>query len=364
MSTVRVLFVSSHAQLGGAEAYLGSLLDGLGAWWSAGVVVLEAGPFVEELARRGHEPEAVPTGAGPVALLRSARRLRALARRSGADAVHANGIKAALVAALALPGTGLPLVWVKHDFSWDGRLAELVAARSRLVVGVSDAVTAGLRRRKRVRTVRTGIEPPAADAEAGRRVLLDAVGAARTIVVLIGRIHPVKGQLDLLEATPALLARVPDAAVVLVGAADPSTTDYVARVRAQAATLDRVALLDHRDDVADLIGGADLVVVPSAASGRTRGGEGFGLVALEAMALGTPVVGYDDGALREIVGDCGVLVRSGDRDALAEAVSELAGDDRRRTGLAACGRERAAREFGRERWLDSMRALYREAVRR
>jgi glycosyltransferase involved in cell wall biosynthesis len=79
---------------------------------------------------------------------------------------------------------------------------------------------------------------------------------------------------------------------------------------------------------------------PVDASGM--GAEGFGLVAVEAMAVGTPVVAFAAGALPEVLGDCGVLVPVGDVAALAGAVSEILTDDLRSAELARCGRERAA----------------------
>ena len=67
--------------------------------------------------------------------------------------------------------------------------------------------------------------------------------------------------------------------------------------------------------------------------------EPFGLVAAEALSCGTPVVGFDRGALAEVVGECGLLVQGGDVDALARAITQIDGIDR-----AAC-RRRAVERF-------------------
>ena len=56
--------------------------------------------------------------------------------------------------------------------------------------------------------------------------------------------------------------------------------------------------------------------------------EPFGLVAAEALSCGTPVAGFDRGALAEVVGDCGHLVQGGDVDALADAVGHIGQIDR------------------------------------
>jgi colanic acid/amylovoran biosynthesis glycosyltransferase len=80
------------------------------------------------------------------------------------------------------------------------------------------------------------------------------------------------------------------------------------------------------------------------------------------MAAGTPVVGYSHGGVPELVGPCGALVAPGDRDALAEEIARLLGDDRVRDDLAACGRERVAREFSLERMVEAMKDRYRRAA--
>ena len=147
---VPVTFVISHALSGGSERYLELLLDHLAPAWVHGVVSLQDGPFVPRLRASGFEVEVVETGPR-LSMLASALRVRRLINRDPPAVIHANGVKAALVAALARPRA--PVLWVKHDFSWDGPLAALVARRCARVVGVSAAVTetfgAGLRERVR-----------------------------------------------------------------------------------------------------------------------------------------------------------------------------------------------------------------------
>ncbi len=343
-----VTFVSSHARAGGAERYLEHVLDLLGPDWVRAVVVLEDGPLVERL-RAKHPTRVIPTGAGWTSILASARRLRALLREDEPKLVHANGVKAAIVSVLAAAGTKIPVVWVRHDFSYDGRVARLVAGRCRVTVGVSEAVARGLPHAR--------VVYPALAAE-------DTVAAARTreahAVVLVGYFHPVKGQAELVEAAPSILERVPDARILFVGGEDPNAGGYLETVRARARELGvehAVAFLGHRTDAAALIGSSDVAVVTTL--GR---GEGFGLAALEALDAGTPVVGYAAGALPEIVGDCGRLVPAADRAALADAIVELLSDDALRASLASCGRERARERFSVERWRNGLVDAYREAA--
>ena len=236
--TVRVSFVSSHAQLGGAERYLELLMGQLGPDWTAGAVSLQDGPFVARLRSVTTRLAVIPAPAGARALL-TAFRLRAELGRQRPDVVHANGLKAALVAGLATLGSGVPVVWVKHDTGGDGALAGAVGHLSAAIVGVSAAVVARLPARlgPKVRVVPNGIAELHADARAGRRALDAAMGGEGPVVMLAGRLHPWKGQLELVEAAPRILAAVSDARVALVGGADEGTPRYEETLRGRIAEL-------------------------------------------------------------------------------------------------------------------------------
>src|SRR5699024_8736491 len=102
---------------------------------------------------------------------------------------------------------------------------------------------------------------------------------------------------------------------------------------------------------------AEIVVVPSF-------GEGFGMVALEAMERGRAVIASDVGGLPEIVaaGETGLIVPPGDVSALAAAIVELAGDPVRAAVFGAAGRERALAEFSQERCTERIEKLYLAAL--
>src|SRR5688572_6316070 len=169
---VPVAFVSSHATLGGSEHYLELLLGALGPSWRCAVLALADGPFVAQLEAAGVPVTVIATGRR-AGMLRSAVRLRRALRAASPAVVHANGIKAALVATLASLAGGPPVVWVKHDYSRDGRLTRFVGRRCRRIVGVSTAVTESLggELADRIRVVPPGLPDRAVDRVRARTAL-------------------------------------------------------------------------------------------------------------------------------------------------------------------------------------------------
>jgi glycosyltransferase involved in cell wall biosynthesis len=366
-----VTFVSPHARLGGAPKYLEVLLEQLGDGWVRDVICLEAGPLVERLERLGYPVQVVETGSSLRALLGSALALRRLFRRSPPDVVHANGIKAALVAGLATRGSSLPVVWVKHDFSHDGLLARFTAGLCTHVVGVSSAVLSSLGSSPRSPT--SVVPPPLLLGEVERDTARRAVREllrlppSALVATTIGRFDPYKGHAELLEVAPAIVAHFPAVHFVLVGDDVPSHRGYRESLAGRAATLglrDSVTFLGFRDDIAQFVAGSDVIVVPSRPGPRGRGREGFGLVGVEALAAGTPVVAYADGAIPETLGDYARLVPPGDRKALGSAVVEVLSNPGRAGLRAQAGSNEMRATFTVSRTTEGMKTAYREAVAR
>jgi glycosyltransferase involved in cell wall biosynthesis len=364
-----ISFVSSHALSGGSERYLELLLGQLEPAWVRGVVALQEGPFVERLRSLGHDVDVVPTPRR-AGILPAAARLRRVLRRHDPDLVHANGVKAALAAALATPGTGMPVLWSKHDYSWDGPLAAFLAWRCRRVVAVSEAITTtfGRRARRRVAVVPNGIPDYERDRAGGRPLALELAAAPpdAPITLLVGRLHPAKGQIELVEAAPAVLDRRPDARFLLLGGEDPTQPAYARSVGERIRELgvgDRVIMAGHRPDPLRLMSGSDLVVLPSVADERGAGREGCPFSLLEAMSVETPVVAYAAGGIPEVLGDCGTLVPEGDRAALASAILAQLDSEERRRATAACARTRVRGRHRLELMVEAMKSLYRATAR-
>jgi glycosyltransferase involved in cell wall biosynthesis len=365
---VPVAFVCDHADLGGAEHNLEVLLGTFDPGWIGVVIVLEEGPFVDRLRSQGYRVEVVPTGRR-LGILPGAVRLRRALRRGQPAVIHANGVKSALLSVLATAGWRVPIVWLKGDLAFDGWLGRWIARRCSQVVGVSRTVveTFDGMDGDRIHVIHNGVPDIQADRDRGRELVgeLVAPGADSDVVVISGRLTPGKGQLELVEASPAILARHPGVLFAVLGAEDSFSPGYEARVRERAAELG-VAGAFHfvgslpPDEATRFVSGCDLLVAPSIRDGRWA--EGFGLVGVEALAVGTPVVAYDSGALREVLEPCAVIVPEGDRSGLAEAVVYVLEDPDERRRIVDCGQDRVTRDFSVERAAGAMTERYAAAL--
>ena len=174
----------------------------------------------------------------------------------------------------------------------------------------------------------------------------------------------------LLDALGLLFARRPDlrddvCLVVVGGALDPNDD---APETEKLVELRRLVHEHRMEDRVDFVGSvdqrrlalwysaADICAVPSLT-------ESFGLVALEAMACGTPVVATRVGGLQTVVqhGESGLLVPAGDHQALAAAIEQVLMDHRLRMHLAHGSRDRAE-HFTWGRVGDGIQTLYRRVL--
>jgi glycosyltransferase involved in cell wall biosynthesis len=215
----------------------------------------------------------------------------------------------------------------------------------------------------------TGIPDITLDREDARRQVLRAIGdqTAGPLISLVGHLIPGKGHLELVEIAPRLLEEMPNARLLLVGD-QPSELfgDYVERLHERVAGLGvahAVTFLGHRDDALTVIAASDLVVMPSVSEHPTIETEGFPLIALEALAVGTPVVAYATGGLPELLADCGTLVAPGDREGLLQAILSVATDRPAWDRLSRCGQMRARGSFRQADMVHKLDDAYRSARR-
>ncbi len=339
---------------GGAEMLLMQWLraNRQGPGLDASLAFLEEGPMTTQAAALGYPVCVLPAGRlrQPHHYLGTVRRLYAWLRKERFAGVVSWMPKAHLYTALAARLAGVPTAWWQHTIPDGQRMDRLVTRLpARGILCCSKAAEEAQRRlspRRCTRVVPPSVdlgrwarEAPASAAEARRGLGLPLDGP---LIGMVGRLQRWKGMHVLVEALPQLLRSHPDLRCVIVGGDHALEPDYPAELRASITALgltDRVLLTGLQCNVPEWMQAMDVVVHASDA-------EPFGMVIIEAMALGKPVVAGDAGGPTEIVthGVDGLLTSYGDATALAEAVGRYLDDPlfARRIGDAA---RRRAQDF-------------------
>ena len=173
------------------------------------------------------------------------------------------------------------------------------------------------------------------------------------LLLFVGQLRYYKGVEFLIRALP----QVPTATALLVGGESSTQRSALETLTRELGVAERVRFLGQREaELPALYHAADVFVLPS-----IERSEAFGIVQLEAMAAGCPVVSCDVGTGVAWVnqhGQTGLVVPPRQPEALAAALDELLADPTRRAALGAAGRERVRAHFTHARLLDALDALY------
>ena len=205
-----------------------------------------------------------------------------------------------------------------------------------------------------------GHRPPTRDQRRARRAAL-GFGKADIVVAMVGRLVPWKGHEVYLDALAYLASSVPTLAGLIVGN-DPSADQaYRQRLaqRVRAAGLEaRVRWLPWQEDLRAIYDACDIFVQASVKP------EPFGLVILEAMAAGKPVIATAAGGVVDVVtdGDTGLLVPPGDAGELSSAIHRLIRDQALATTLAQRAARRVKQSFTMERNAAQVMDVYRQLL--
>jgi glycosyltransferase involved in cell wall biosynthesis len=350
-SRTTIAFVSEAEEFAGAEHYMVLIIDALADTFD---FLLVAGQGADDETVR----KAEDAGAR-IATIEGLRRrpsltaqvaLGRLLRRERPALVHVNASDqgsgaAAFMASRFARG---PLLTTLHNEIPGRSRAREAVSRAMLrandqIIAVSDGVGGYLGRIGLGHVVvKNGLLPTQVDPRARERL---GIGPDSFVVGGIGRLHHQKGWDVLCAAAPELHAQRPDIQIVIVG--DGPLRDELE----QTPGAEHVRFAGYAPDAASLLGAFDLLVMPSRY-------EGLGLVAIEGMFAGIPIVASRVAGLVEVIAETGLLVPPETPDLLAEAIIELAADPGRRDDLSVRALERAGRLFHRDRMAEQTAAVY------
>jgi glycosyltransferase involved in cell wall biosynthesis len=372
----KVLLVAPAAR-GGLAQHVISLLSGLhGEGYQLGVACEAGGPIAKAAQEREVAVCEIAVS-GASAPSRAALAAAQLARAIGhlpAQIVHTHSFNASVVGALAvrIAGQGRLLATL-HNYPpaaeglrprrahhrWALRMA---LRRARKVIAVSEALRRDLvetlpELAHKTITIPNGVDihtaPSGCPAEVRAEHGLPHIGP---LVGMIARLAPQKGIHDFIHAARLVADALPSAQLVLAG--DGPLKEEALSLHEELGLGERLRLLGEVQPTRDLISALDLLVVASTS-------EVSSLAAMEAMALGRPVVATSVGGVPEIVagGETGLLVEPANPQALAQAVLTLLADPDRAGEMGEQGRRRAVAHFDIRQMVERTRAAYADLLR-
>ncbi len=364
MKNALVIHVQKVAGISGSEAHLLSLLPRLRErGWDIRMLMLHedepgAWDFAGELTGRGVPLDAIRIRADvdPIAF----GELLAYLVRKRPAILHTHLVHAETYGLLAGTVARVPVRFsTKHGFNefrempYFGLADRAVASLANVEIAISRGLARYLEEvegfdGESFEIVHYGIEPDGEPAPY-------AGGLPRLLCV--GRLIPIKGHIVLLRAFAAAKRQL--AALELDIAGRGPLEPALRALARELGVGDAVRFLGHVTPIQGAIEESSVVVVPSM-------GEGFGMVALEAMERARPVIAAAIGGLGEIVrdGETGVLVPPGEAEPLAEAIVRVAGDPELAQRMGAAGRERALSRFLQSFCTERTELLYADALER
>jgi glycosyltransferase involved in cell wall biosynthesis len=346
-----VVFVSEAEEFAGAEHYMVLIIEALAD--SFDFVVVAGKGAAEETLSKSEEAGARTTvieGLRRKPSLSAQLALTRLLRRTHPALMHVNASDqgSGVAAFVASRFVSAPVVATLHNMIPHRSKTRESVSRAMLrtsdqIIAVSDGVGRHLERLGLQHVVvKNGLLPPRIDPLARERLGLEPNAF---VVGGIGRLHYQKGWDVLCAAAPAVRARRPDIQIIVVG--DGPLREELERMPGS----DEVRFVGYAREASSLLGAFDLLVMPSRY-------EGLGLVAIEGMFSGIPIVASRVDGLVEVIGDTGRLIPPDAPDLLADAIIDMASDPGRRKDLAGRASVRARRLFHRDRMAEQTATVY------
>jgi glycosyltransferase involved in cell wall biosynthesis len=367
----RVLHVQKVAGIAGSENHLLTLLPCLREHGFEPSMLVLADPedrpesFIQQMRSNGVPVDSIPMRADVDPLLPAV--LARYLRRHSFELIHSHLFHADLYCALAAHLAGhRRLISTKHGYNpWRakpqyGMLDRLAALKQRRIIIISHAIGNWLARVEGLPTKNMQTVHYALDAKKFRTigdVRSPCDGLCRPVTGTVSRLLVQKGIHVLIQAFADCLAHGPAGSLVVVG--DGSARPELEQQARTLGISDKVHFLGHvpHPALSAVIQGFDIFAFPSF-------GEGFGMVLLEAMAWGKPVVASDVMAIPEIVldGVTGLLAPPNDPEKLASALLRLIINSNLRLDLGKAGQRRVETQFTVERMVRQTVEVYEEVL--
>jgi len=380
---IRLIYYSHTGAVSGAEVVLLGLLRNIDRERFDPVLLCPDGPLVEAAQGCGVRRVAVPElkarfTKNPIKLARymtslagSILALRRAIRAEDGALVHANAVRAGLVATLATVGLRVPILWHIHDILPEHPLTSVILRIANRMPGtnllaVSEATARGFQQggvvQRPVEVVYNSVEidhyrPDAEARERMRREL--GLRDDQVAIGVIGQLTKRKGLIELVEAYASVCRTIPESVLVLVGAAlfNDENQRYAEELRQRIADLqvgDQVWMVGAKRDIRAVMNAVDLLAQNSFV-------EPLGLALMEGAACGKTAVASGVDGVCEVIADglTGVLVATSDSERLGSEIAEMVRHPEARKKMGAAARQRMVERFSPAQQMKQMHELYR-----
>jgi glycosyltransferase involved in cell wall biosynthesis len=378
--TKKILFLLSVSEKGGAEIVILNIIQHIDKQkFSPIVVSLNSGDgrLVNEIRDMGVEVLAFPFRSLrflPVTFLRVLK-LAIFLKKNNIDLVFANGAHNHIYGRLAALLARKKTIWyvmaiLSPKIMQNGLIGSLaLLLNADIYIGDSDAVTESIRRiypSCNSHTVHHGIDINRFNEKNIRHDIRKEFGISPDVplISIIGRLQPWKGQDYFIKAAQIVSKELPEARYLIAGGAlfgmDLDYPEYLQCLANEIGLADKIIFTGFREDVPEIIAASDVIVHASVEP------EPFGLVIIEGMAMGKPVIATDAGGPREIIenGKTGILVPMRDSEAIAHAVLLLLRDDELRKKIGIAARKRVEAMFTAEKMTRQIEKIVEDCLSR
>lgn len=342
---MRIAFYNHTSAISGAE--ISMLLTAQNLIKAHPIIFAPEGELLQRARNNGLEVRDIPSyrarlTKNPIRLLKDVTgmlwagwRLAGVLKKEKVDLIHANSIRAGIMAALFIWFHRIPIVWHLRDMPPQGIFGKLIkkvaSLTTRSFIGISNSVLENFQHpslKGRLHLIHNGVElrhfSPADRDRIHSKIREELkTPSGSKVLTIIGQIAPWKRQEDAIKAAAQLIAEGEDVYLWVVGEAKFRIENerYLEMTKQLAEKLnikERVIFTGFREDVLEICCAADLLLLCS-------DNEPFGRVIIEAMSQGTPVIGTESGGVPEIIkhDECGYMYPVGNVSLLVDYINKV-----------------------------------------
>ena len=299
--------------------------------------------------------------------IKYSKKLVKISKKENIDLIHTN-TAAVLEGVIIKRKLKIPHIWHIHEIIVKPKfmnkiLSFIISKNSNTTITVSNAVKDHLlatEKFKDIKVIYNGVDNTIYNPNNETQYLRNEFNIPKDAIIvgMIGRINAWKGQKDFLKALDIVLEEKSNVYAILVGGVFEGEEWRLDDIKSHISIMknkDRVIMSDYRKDVKNIQTLYDIFILPSINP------DPLPTVVLEAMASGTPVIGYNHGGVCEMIVDnkCGYLIEVGNIDKMAKAIIHLVDDDKKRKLFSENALKRQKKYFSLSSYISNFEELYK-----